>query len=41
LRKKEGVIRESIAGVGFCIFDDTGLAPLEAVPEKAAPSGRD
>jgi hypothetical protein len=33
LRKKEGVIRNSVAGEDFSIFDDTVLALLEAVPE--------
>ncbi len=33
LRKKEGVIRDYIAGEGFSIFDPTTLALLEAVPE--------
>ena len=33
LRKKEGVIREFIAGEDFSIFNDRVLALLEAVPE--------
>lgn len=33
LRKKEGVIRDFIAGENFSIFNDTTLALLEAVPE--------
>ncbi len=33
LRKKEGVIKEFIAGEDFSIFSDTVLALLEAVPE--------
>src|ERR1035441_647476 len=33
LRKKEGVIKDSIAGEDFSIFNDTVLALLEAVPE--------
>ncbi|MCX6926043.1 MAG: Smr/MutS family protein [Verrucomicrobia bacterium] len=32
LRKKEGVIRDFIAGEDFSIFNDTVLALLEAVP---------
>ena len=36
LRKKEGVIKEFIAGEDFSIFNDTVLALLEAVPEFAA-----
>lgn len=33
LRKKEGVIREFIAGEDFSIFDNRTLTLLEAVPE--------
>src|SRR5258706_6630130 len=33
LRKKEGVIKDFIAGHDFSIFNDTTLAMLEAVPE--------
>jgi hypothetical protein len=33
LRKKEGVIKDSIAGGDFSIFNETVLALLEAVPE--------
>ena len=33
LRKKEGVIKDFIAGEDFSIFDDPVLALLEAVPE--------
>ncbi len=33
LRKKEGVIRDFVAGEDFTIFNDTVLALLEAVPE--------
>jgi hypothetical protein len=33
LRKKEGVIKDFIAGEGFSIFDEKVLALLEAVPE--------
>ena len=33
LRKKEGVIREFVAGEDFSIFDNRTLALLEAVPE--------
>lgn len=33
LRRKEGVIKEFIAGEDFSIFNDTVLALLEAVPE--------
>ena len=33
LRKKEGVIKDFIAGEDFSIFNDTVLALLEAVPE--------
>jgi hypothetical protein len=33
LRKKEGVIKNFIAGEDFSIFNDTTLALLEAVPE--------
>ena len=33
LRKKEGVIKDAIAGEDFSIFNDTVLALLEAVPE--------
>jgi hypothetical protein len=33
LRKKEGVIRDSIACEDFTIFNETVLALLEAVPE--------
>jgi hypothetical protein len=33
LRKKEGVIKEFIAGEDFSIFNDDVLALLEAVPE--------
>ena len=33
LRKKEGVIRDFIAGEDFSIFNDTVLGLLEAVPE--------
>jgi hypothetical protein len=33
LRKKEGVIRDFIAGEDFSIFNDTVLNLLEAVPE--------
>ena len=33
LRKKEGVIRDFIAGEDFSIFDETTLNLLEAVPE--------
>ena len=33
LRKKEGAIREFIAGEDFSIFSETVLALLEAVPE--------
>ncbi len=32
LRKKEGVIKEAIAGEDFSIFNQTVLAMLEAVP---------
>ena len=32
LRKKEGVIRDFVAGEDFTIFNDTVLAMLEAVP---------
>jgi len=32
LRKKEGVIKDFIAGEDFSIFNDTVLALLEAVP---------
>lgn len=33
LRKKEGVIKEFVAGEAFSIFNPTVLALLEAVPE--------
>jgi hypothetical protein len=33
LRKKEGVIKDFVAGEDFSIFNDTVLALLEAVPE--------
>jgi hypothetical protein len=33
LRKKEGVIKDFIAGADFSIFNDTVLTLLEAVPE--------
>jgi len=33
LRKKEGVIKDSIAGEDFSIFNEPVLALLEAVPE--------
>src|SRR6266404_3184319 len=33
LRKKEGIIKDFIAGEDFSIFNDTVLALLEAVPE--------
>jgi|ERR1035441_4567843 hypothetical protein len=33
LRKKEGVIKDAIAGEDFSIFNETVLAMLEAVPE--------
>jgi hypothetical protein len=33
LRKKEGVIKDFIAGEDFSIFNDTVLALLEALPE--------
>ena len=33
LRKKEGVIKDFIAGEDFSIFDETTLELLEAVPE--------
>ena len=33
LRKKEGIIKEFIAGEDFSIFNDPVLALLEAVPE--------
>lgn len=33
LRKKEGVIKNAIAGEDFPIFNDTVLALLAAVPE--------
>src|SRR6266478_1275676 len=33
LRKKEGIIKDFIAGEEFSIFNDTVLALLEAVPE--------
>ena len=33
LRKKEGVIKDYIAGEDFSIFNDTVLSLLEAVPE--------
>src|SRR5216684_267910 len=33
LRKKEGVIKDFIAGEDFSIFNDTVLAMLEAVPD--------
>src|SRR5512136_140342 len=33
LRKKEGVIKDAIAGEDFTIFNDTVLGLLEAVPE--------
>src|SRR5260370_21503264 len=33
LRKKEGVIKDFVAGEDFTIFNDTVLALLEAVPE--------
>ena len=33
LRKKEGVIKDFIAGEDFSIFNDTVLTMLEAVPE--------
>jgi hypothetical protein len=33
LRKKEGVIKDFIAGEDFSIFDETTLDLLEAVPE--------
>ncbi len=33
LRKKEGVIKDAIAGEDFSIFNDTVLTLLEAVPE--------
>ncbi len=33
LRKKEGVIRDFVAGEDFSIFNDATLALLEAVPE--------
>jgi hypothetical protein len=36
LRKEEGVIKDSIAGGDFSIFNDTVLALLEAVPELRA-----
>lgn len=36
LRKKEGVIRDFVAGEDFTIFNGTVLALLEAVPELRA-----
>ena len=33
LRKKEGVIRDFVAGEDFCIFNNVTLTLLEAVPE--------
>src|SRR5437773_10915160 len=33
LRKKEGVIKDSVAGEDFSIFNRTVLAMLESVPE--------
>lgn len=33
LRKKDGVIKDSVAGEDFTIFNDVVLALLEAVPE--------
>jgi hypothetical protein len=33
LRKKEGVIKDFIAGEGFSIFEENVLAVLDAVPE--------
>ncbi len=33
LRKKERVIKDFIAGEDFSVFNDSVLAPLEAVPE--------
>ena len=33
LRKKEGVIKDFVAGEDFSIFNDTALALVEAVPE--------
>ena len=33
LRKKEGVIKDFVAGEGFSIFNETVLDLLEAVPE--------
>jgi len=33
LRKKEGVIKDFVAGEDFTIFNDVVLALLEAVPE--------
>ena len=33
LRKKEGVIKNFVAGEDFSIFNDTALALVEAVPE--------
>src|SRR5512137_1104143 len=33
LRKKEGVIKDFVAGEDFTVFNDTVLALLEAVPE--------
>ena len=33
LRKKEGVIKDFIAGENFTVFDETVLNLLEAVPE--------
>jgi hypothetical protein len=36
LRKKEGSIKNFIAGEDFSIFNETTLDPLEAVPELRA-----
>ena len=33
LRKKEGVLRDFVAGEDFCIFNNVTLTLLEAVPE--------
>ena len=39
LRKKEGVIRESIASEGFSIFNDHTMNLLETVPTQRGDPG--
>jgi hypothetical protein len=39
LRKKEGVIKDYIAGEDFSIFNDAVLAPLEVRSQSAGPDG--